>query len=88
MPYVKQENRDRIDWIVDNLASELGVYGVTGNLNYFLYKLFKKLKSLGYLDSYQTFSRFLAELDMCKMELYRRELAPYEDEKIKENGDV
>jgi len=88
MPYVKQEQRERLNWIVDNLASELGVYGVTGNLNYVLYKLFKKLKKLGYINNYETFSRFIAELECNKLELYRRELAPYEDEKIEENGDV
>jgi hypothetical protein len=32
--------------------------------------------------------QFLAELEMAKMEIYRRYVVPYGDEKIKENGDV
>jgi hypothetical protein len=32
--------------------------------------------------------RVIGALENCKMELYRRKIAPYEDIKIEENGDV
>ena len=37
---------------------------------------------------YQTLNDVVGALEGCKFELYRRVLAPYEDLKIKENGDV
>jgi len=88
MPYIKQDDREEFDWVVLNLAAKLGAYGVTGNLNYVLFKLFKQLKKLGYLHNYETFSRFLAELDCSAREIYRREIAEYEDKKIEDNGDI
>jgi hypothetical protein len=45
-----------------------------------------------YLDqrtpSYAVFNEVIGVLECMKLELYRRILAPYEDEKCKENGDV
>jgi hypothetical protein len=88
LPYIKKEDRKNLDWISDNLSAELGMKGVTGSLNYFLYRTFKKLKKLGYINNYKTYSRFLAELHESEEEIRRRELAPYEDEAIERNGDV
>jgi len=34
MPYIPKEKRERLDWIIDNLAAELKTLGITGNLNY------------------------------------------------------
>jgi hypothetical protein len=39
-------------------------------------------------ESYQTYNDIIGALEGCKLELYRRMVAPYEDVKIKENGDV
>ena len=38
--------------------------------------------------SYQTLNDVLGALEGCKLELYRRRVAPYEDGKIQANGDV
>jgi hypothetical protein len=38
--------------------------------------------------SYQTLNDVLGALEGCKLELYRRQVAPYEDKKIQANGDV
>ena len=81
MPYIKQE--DRIGRIT---------YGITyantaGELNYVL-----TLVVIEYLDnhglSYQTCNDIVGALDNCKDEFRRRRQHPYEDQKIKENGDV
>lgn len=88
MPYIKKEVRENIDWIIDNLASELITKGVAGNMNYALFKLYCKLEQLGEVSNYKEKSRFLAELHECAEEIRRRKLAPYEDEKIEQNGDV
>ena len=39
-------------------------------------------------ESYQTYNDIIGALECCKLELYRRKIVPYEDKKIKENGDV
>jgi hypothetical protein len=39
-------------------------------------------------ENYQHFNDVLGALEGAKLELYRRRIAPYEDTKIVENGDV
>ena len=38
--------------------------------------------------SYQNFNDVIGVLECCKLEMYRRMVAPYEDEKMALNGDV
>lgn len=83
MPYIEKEKRERLDWIIDNLAAELKAAGITGNLNYVLFKLATVL-----CYNYATYSAFIADLECNKLEVYRRLTAPYEDEAIERNGDV
>lgn len=82
MPYIKQENRERLDKIV----SEMWAAGVVanGDLNYLLYAFCKRCVE----PSYNNYKNFCGELRQCATEIERRILGPYEDEKIKENGDV
>jgi len=39
-------------------------------------------------ESFQTYSDIIGALETTKLELYRRQVAKYEDKKLKENGDV
>ena len=59
----------------------------SGELNYIITKI-----CLKYLEDnglrYQTINDIMGSLEGAKAEFYRRVVAPYEDEKIKENGDV
>lgn len=84
MPYIKQMQRKAIDEIVDDAHFNLGA---NGSLNYFLVKLMLARRKQE-TESYTFYKNFLGELEMCKQEIYRRYVAPYEDKKIKENGDV
>jgi hypothetical protein len=43
---------------------------------------------VGSPNSYQTRAEIIAALECAKQEFYRRHVAPYEDRKIEENGDV
>jgi len=80
MPYIHNKvNRARLDKIVDDFSSMNDV----GHLNYFLFKLAKK-DCFGY----QGYRDFFGEIESSKLEIYRRLVAPYEDKKIEENGDV
>lgn len=75
MPYIIQERREA-------LKAESA-----GDLNYLLTLVLKEyLTTKG--ESYQTYNDMLGALEGAKLELYRRKVAPYEDLKIVENGDV
>jgi len=82
MPYIKKHRRALLD------DSESGPGAETaGELNYLITILLHRYLELHEL-SYQTLNDILGALDGAKMEFYRRVVAPYEDIKIKENGDV
>jgi hypothetical protein len=69
--------------VIDNLASELQELGITGNLNYVLFRLAKKL-----CHRYKDYAAFEGDCQQSLKEIYRRLEAAYEDEAIKRNGDV
>ena len=80
MPYIKPEAREI-------LSSGLVVPRSGGELNYLITTLLTDyLLAKGV--SYQTINDCLGALSGATLEFYRRVAAPYEDLKIKENGDV
>lgn len=83
MPYIKQEKRERLDWIIDNFAAEFNEIGITGNLNYVLFRLAKKI-----CHRYSDYAAFEGDCHQSLREIYRRFEEEYEDKKIEENGDV
>lgn len=82
MPYIKQEDREEMDYVVQYMK-KAGVQP-DGKLNYVLFKFCKN----NVKPSYNNFKNFIAELHECENEIRRRFLSPYEDLKISENGDV
>ena len=82
MPYIKQDRRVFCDEVVDEMAGQNIV--ADGDLNYILYKYCKNHIK----PSYNNYKNFCGELRQCATEIERRLLAPYEDLKINENGDV
>jgi len=82
MPYVKQEDRPRLDKVVK--AMEDANIEANGDLNYVLYAFcVRNVK-----PRYNNYKNYRAELNECAAEIKRRKLAPYEDAMIKTNGDV
>ena len=80
MPYIKQNRRDPIN---NGAAPENA-----GELNYAMTRLVDKyIQSKGGIR-YAQLNEALGAMECAKLELYRRLAAPYEDEKIKESGDV
>lgn len=85
MPYVDQTSRDKLSNLINtiHLANVLSA----GELNYAITNLiiaFIENKGV----SYQTYNDVLGALEGAKLELYRREIIKYEDDKRKTNGDV
>ena len=82
MPYIKPIDRIVMDQVIA-IMEKAGVQ-VNGDLNYILYKFCKK----NIKPSYNNYKNFCGELRQCATEIERRLLGPYEDEKIKENGNI
>lgn len=85
MPYIKKEDRSRFDSFT--AAMESLEIKTPGELNYLVTLLAHR-----YLnqkpESYQMYNDVIGALEGAKLELYRRHVASYENEKIRENGDV
>ena len=79
MPYIKQDKRQ----ILDPLCYPENA----GELNYVITTLILKYLNT-HSQCYQKYNDVLGALEGAKLELYRRVISPYEDIKIKENGDV
>ena len=82
MPYLKPENRPPLDAIIQQMI-DLNI-SFNGDINYILFKLAKKTVK----PSYANYKNVCGELECCKLEIYRKLVAPYEEQKILENGDV
>jgi len=87
MPYITNSDRKKFDLVINDLVENLkDSTALSGELNYVfsvvLHRIFK------HKESYQTASTLISALECIKLEFYRRSVAPYEDLKIKENGDI
>lgn len=84
MPYVAKS--DRID-LNQKIVFAGRPINTPGELNYLITRLIDQY-IYGKGKSYAILNEAIGALECAKLELYRRIAAPYEDEKIKENGDV
>jgi hypothetical protein len=83
MPYIKKADRYDLD------RSTIRDVFLTspGELNYLFTRLAQRYLTNNGIN-YQSYNDIIGALEGCKLELYRRAVSPYEDLKIKENGDV
>jgi len=84
MPYIKKEDRKVFDYLVKKLW--INEDTPAGEINYLITKIL--LKSTGKKRTYKRLNELVGVLRCCSLEFYRRVVAPYEDKKIKENGDL
>lgn len=87
MPYIKSGDRPIIDEKIQALIEYLKsrpVESQDGDLNYTVTRIIHEL----YPQNYFNYNRAVGVLSAIQLELYRRKVAPYEDLKIAENGDV
>jgi len=79
MPYIDKRTRSYLNTSMDMNGP--------GELNYMLTKICKLyIEKFG--ESYKTYNDVVGALESCKLELYRRKVVPYEEMKMKQNGDV
>lgn len=78
MPYIPNSQREKV---------ESGSYIDAGSLNYAFTQMIDDYISQHEFN-YQTCNDIVGAMECCKMELYRRLVAPYENKKILQNGDV
>lgn len=79
MPYITKDDR----LFIDGGATPL----TAGKLNYKITQVCRAHLQL-FGTNYDTINEIIGILECVKQEFYRRVASPYEDEKIKENGDV
>jgi len=84
MPYIVQAEREDFDDPIADILSLIDNTKRDGQLNYIISSLVDEL----YGNNYKDLNAAIGMLECVKQELYRRVIAPYEDTKIKENGDV
>ena len=86
MPYINKDIRQNIDSYLNVFLIDSTIAN-PGELNYVITKIIKsylEYKSKNYSD----YNEVIGVLECAKLEFYRRAVSPYEDKKIKENGDV
>ena len=92
MPYIKRGQRELINETLKAGDVDLTILGslafTSGELNYIITEV-----CLGFLSEvpkvlYEDYADVISTLECAKLEFYRRAVAPYEDKKRKENGDV
>jgi hypothetical protein len=83
MPYIKQEDRAKFAEAIKIGESA----DCAGDLNYLITEIchtYLRKKGVRYAN----FNEVIGMLECCKMELYRRQVALYEDQCIIKNGDT
>ena len=84
MPYIPQKERELFDLSIHCLDTTVQT---EGQLNYVISRLaINFARNQG--GNYAAYNKTVGVLESAKLEFYRRHVAPYEDKKIKENGDV
>lgn len=87
MPYISELTRDYIDKHLRAVTDRVRT-ATLGVVTYAVYRLVYEWEQAQPGRGYATRAAAMAVLDSAKSEYYRREIAPYEDIKIQENGDI
>lgn len=86
MPYIKPDERLHYDTQIKTITDKwplLDLKDVAGHFTYIVYRLLKFFSGKFWMRALG-----IGCLVCAILEIYRKEHAPYEDQKIEENGDV
>ena len=86
MPYVKSEIRSMLASTIKAIEQNPPI--TVGDLNYVVTKTCLAFLKKNMIVNYQSYNDVIGTLECCKLEMYRRAVAPYEDKKIAEHSDV
>ncbi len=89
MPYITKFDREKYEKPlaeIEKLLSDLSNDKVAGEINFVFTRLCKA--ALCKFHRYARYNAVVGALECAKLELYRTEIAPYENVKRAENGDV
>ncbi len=89
MPYLTEDARAKIDDHINGIIDVLinTDVSVPGGLNYAICRVADGvIAAKG--ESYSQYNTLLGSLEAAKLEIYRRMVAPYEDAKSYQNGEV
>jgi len=88
MPYINQQYRELYDKGIKDIVLHLDLSGtqLKAELNYVISSIIVRL--LENNMCYSNINDIIGALECSKLEIYRRVVAPYEDIKIKQNGDI
>lgn len=82
MPYILERYRKELNPRTDRDMR------TAGELNFCLTSLALQYAEKSLVPGYQKWNDIIGAFDAAAKEIYRRRIAPYEDKKILENGDV
>jgi len=96
MPYINESDRQRLDPAIEEMVRTLNnqllfpddpksFQNLLGDINYSFSRILGQLMGK---PSYTKIAMITGVLENIKQEFYRRIASPYEDIKIKENGDL
>ena len=83
MPYISSGDREGLDKILAKMTKL-----TAGELCYCIVRLLDHTFRFDARPGYSDLALVLGILESAKLEIYRRVVAPYEDEAIERNGDV
>lgn len=88
MPYINQQIRHNLqDLTLREILHE--PRAPLGEITYIIYALLvSKVTGTVYEADFATRASLLGAVEAAKLEFYRRHVAPYEDKKLGEHGDV
>ena len=90
MPYIHPADRQQYEPIIASLVAAMAgrePRQALGDLNYVVFAAVRRYLDDGRM-TYANASALLGTMDCCRMEIYRRLIAPYEDTKRQEHGDA
>jgi hypothetical protein len=87
MPYINPAMRmiveDNLQYLIENIQT-FNKHDIDGVVNYCVTRILHSV----YPPKYDEYNRAMGVLSCIQHEFYRRKVAPYEDAKMRLNGDV
>lgn len=89
MPYIKQADRETFLGLIESIKLRLNHTKITeGELNYLITILSNEFLNNQGGESYANYNKLIGVLECCKLEIYRKQVAIYEENKENINGPV